>query len=77
MLRRLRAALEPLTASRKDPFLLDLHASCAGNPHLPYTELYPYIDSIWFGEQCNYAAYSPEQVQLPTQALTHCLICSH
>ena len=33
-------------------FLLDLHASCAGNPHLPYVELYPYLDSIWFGEQC-------------------------
>ena len=61
VLRRLRAALEPLTKSRKDPFLLDLHASCAGNPHLPYTELYPFIDSIWYGEQCNYEAYSPEQ----------------
>ena len=61
VLRRLRAALEPLTAHRAEPFLLDLHASCAGNPHLPYTELYPYIDSIWYGEQCNYAAYSPEQ----------------
>ena len=36
-------------------FLLDLHASCAGNPHLPYVELYPYLDSIWFGEQCEYA----------------------
>ena len=61
VLRRLRAALEPLTVNRKHPFLLDLHASCAGNPHLPYTELYPFIDSIWYGEQCNYAAYSPEQ----------------
>ena len=30
-------------------------------PHLPYAELYPYIDSIWYGEQCNYAAYTPEQ----------------
>ena len=30
--------------------MLDLHASCAGNPHLPYAELYPYIDSVWFGE---------------------------
>tara|TARA_B100000459_G_C8422026_1_gene133588 strand:- start:155 stop:271 length:117 start_codon:yes stop_codon:yes gene_type:complete len=28
---------------------------------LPYVELYPYLDSIWFGEQCNYKAYSPEQ----------------
>ena len=37
-------------------FLLDLHASCAGNPHLPYVELYPYLDSLWFGEQCEYAA---------------------
>jgi len=60
-LRRLRAALEPLVAHRPSPFLLDLHASCAGNPHLPYAELYPYIDSIWFGEQCDYASYSPEQ----------------
>ena len=47
-------ALPPLYAG----FLLDLHASCAGNPHLPYVELYPYLDSIWFGEQCNYKAYS-------------------
>ena len=61
ILRRLRAALEPLTAHRPNPFLLDLHASCAGNPHLPYAELYPYIDSVWFGEQCDYRSYSPEQ----------------
>ena len=61
VLRRLRAALEPLTAQRADPFLLDLHASCYGNPHLPYAELYPYVDSVWFGEQCDYASYSPEQ----------------
>ena len=61
VLRRLRAALEPLTAARSTPFLLDLHASCFGNPHLPYAELYPYIDSVWYGEQCNYAAYSPDQ----------------
>jgi len=39
-------------------FLLDLHASCAGNPHLPYVELYPYLDSIWFGEQCECAIVS-------------------
>jgi hypothetical protein len=39
-------------------FLLDLHASCAGNPHLPYVELYPYLDSIWFGEQCECAVVS-------------------
>ena len=39
-------------------FLLDLHASCAGNPHLPYVELYPYLDSIWFGEQCEYARHA-------------------
>jgi len=58
ILRRLRRALAPL--GKKD-FLLDLHASCAGNPHLPYAELYPHLDSIWFGEQCNYASYSPEQ----------------
>ena len=45
-------ALPPLYAG----FLLDLHASCAGNPHLPYVELYPYLDSLWFGEQCEYAA---------------------
>ena len=61
ILRRLRAALEPLTAHRPSPFLLDLHASCAGNPHLPYAELYPYIDSLWYGEQCDYKHYSPEQ----------------
>ena len=61
ILRKLRAALEPLTATRRHPFLLDLHASCAGNPHLPYAELYPYLDSIWFGEQCEYQTYSPEQ----------------
>ena len=61
VLKRLRAALEPITSGRPEPFLLDLHASCAGNPHLPYAELYPYIDSIWFGEQCNYNAYSPDQ----------------
>jgi len=59
VLRRLRRALEPLTRERE--FLIDLHASCAGNPHLPYVELYPYIDSIWFGEQCEYPTYSPEQ----------------
>ena len=40
-------------------FLLDLHASCAGNPHLPYVELYPYLDSLWFGEQCECAASPP------------------
>ena len=59
MLRRLRRALQ--AAGVKADFKLDLHASCAGNPHLPYVELYPYLDSIWFGEQCNYAAYTPEQ----------------
>ena len=61
VLRRLRAALEPITAHRPNPFLLDLHASCFGHPHLPYMELYPFIDSIWYGEQCNYIGYSPEQ----------------
>jgi len=61
VLRRLRAALEPITANRPNPFLLDLHASCFGHPHLPYAELYPFIDSIWYGEQCNYIGYSPEQ----------------
>ena len=59
VLRRLRRALA--AAGVKGDFKLDLHASCAGNPHLPYVELYPYLDSIWFGEQCNYAAYTPEQ----------------
>jgi len=61
VLRRLRRALDTIQRGRERPFLLDLHASCAGNPHLPYVELYPYLDSLWFGEQCNYAAYSPEQ----------------
>ena len=61
ILRRLRAALEPLVKARDSPFLLDLHASCYGNPHLPYVELYPYLDSIWFGEQCNYQGYNPDQ----------------
>ena len=44
---------------RRADFLLDLHASCAGNPHLPYVELYPYLDSLWFGEECHYRTYSP------------------
>lgn len=48
ILRRLRRALAD--EGRGDDFLLDLHASCAGNPHLPYVELYPYLDSIWFGD---------------------------
>ena len=59
ILRRLRRALA--AEGRGSNFLLDLHASCAGNPHLPYVELYPYIDSIWFGEQCEYKTFSPRQ----------------
>ena len=59
ILRRLRRALA--AEGRAEGFLLDLHASCAGNPHLPYVELYPYIDSIWFGEQCEYKKFSPHQ----------------
>jgi len=57
VLRRLRRALT--AEGRGTGFLLDLHASCAGNPHLPYMELYPYLDSIWFGEQCEYKTFSP------------------
>lgn len=57
VLRRLRRAL--LAEGKGEGFLLDLHASCAGNPHLPYVELYPYLDSIWFGEQCEYKTFSP------------------
>jgi len=59
VLRRLRRALAE--AGLSDGFKLDLHASCAGNPHLPYMELYPYLDSIWFGEQCEYKTFSPAQ----------------
>ncbi|KAL1519122.1 hypothetical protein AB1Y20_003386 [Prymnesium parvum] len=59
ILRRLRQALAE--EGRGQGFKLDLHASCAGNPHLPYVELYPYLDSLWFGEQCEYKTYSPEQ----------------
>lgn len=51
VLRRLRAALEPLTAERGAPFLLDLHASCYGNPHLPYLELYPYASRLYLRDR--------------------------
>lgn len=53
-LRRLADALHP-------SFELDLHASCAANPRLPYAELLPMLDSIWFGEQCAYAEMAPDQ----------------
>ena len=59
VLRRLRRALA--TAGKSRGFLLDLHASCAGNPHLPYVELYPYRDARGWVEQCNYSVYAPEQ----------------
>lgn len=58
VLRRLRRALR---AAGKPDFHLDLHASCYGNPHLPYAELYAHLDSLWFGEQCHYHTYSPEE----------------
>lgn len=53
-LRRLADALHP-------SFELDLHASCAANPRLPYIELLPILDSIWFGEQCEYREMAPDQ----------------
>ena len=53
-LRRLADALHP-------SFELDLHASCAANPRLPYVELLPSLDSIWFGEQCEYRTMAPDE----------------
>ena len=59
-------------------FLLDLHASCYGNPHLPYVELYPYLDSLWFGEQCEYAAppATPRHATYPPRPATYPPCCA-
>lgn len=57
ILKRMRRAME----SVKPGCLIDLHSNTwfSKGPAVQYTEIFPYIDKIWFGESFQYDAMSP------------------
>ncbi len=58
ILKRIRRAM----AGVKPGILIDLHSNAcfSKGPAVQYTEFFPYIDKLWFGEGFNYNAMSPD-----------------
>jgi hypothetical protein len=59
ILKRMRKVLD----RARPGCLIDLHSNTAFSigPANQYTEFFPYVDRLWFGEGFNYDAMSPEQ----------------
>ncbi len=58
MLQRIRRVME----ANKEDCLIDLHSNTgfSKGPAIQYTEFFPYVDKIWFGESFRYDHMSPE-----------------
>ncbi len=58
MLKRMRKVME----AEKPGCILDLHSNTgfSKGPAIQYTEFFPYIDKLWFGESFQYNNMSPE-----------------
>jgi hypothetical protein len=67
MLKRMRRAME----SVKNGCIIDLHSNTgfSHGPATQYTEFFPYIDKIWFGESFQYDRMSPANWLVETSGI--------
>jgi len=55
----------------KEGTLIDLHSNTgfSKGPAIQYTEFFPYLDRLWFGESFDYDGMSPEQILVESSGI--------